>query len=389
MADLQSITAIDGVREHLADRIRAGEFRSGDRLPSRSVLARQFGVSLGTVSLALRRLAKSHDLEFAAGRGVFLAREDAPREVLTIGLIGRYASQAARDPSAVSTRQHTYWAPIFQSIVDCSARQRHSVVLIPDTAQEPLDLDWILSHGPKCLVSHGIDLSREAVLEIKRRGVPLCLGRRPNDHTLGIGVSYVDYDWVGGLLQAMGIFAERGRRRVACIAEPTIEGACERWRSAFFSEAARLDLESGGMGYCRLDPFKASRATPEAHQAFLRDQVVELMDLPRPPEAIFCSAFEETMDLALEALDTRGVEVGVDLDLICLAPVRSGGGARLDALVQQADKLGERLVETAVKLAREPDQVYHVDVPFVFEPVGTREGNPAAKARRRAVVETS
>ena len=358
-------TATELVARRLSERIKAREFRPGDRLPSRSVLAREFDVSLGTVSIALRRLARTHGLRFVPGSGVFLGPENPAPALFTIGLFGRHASRAAEGRGAVSPR-NTYWGPILESIVNCAARKFQAVVLIPGTADELLDLDRVLSCNVNCLICHGLDLSRETVLDIKRRGTPLVLGRRPSDDVLSVGVSYVDYDWIGGLRRAMRLFAQAGHTRVACIAQPTMAGGPERWREVFFAEAAELGLDSAKKEYCRVHRARTNGMSPETHQAFIRDETLRLLGLPEPPTALFCSGFEALLAKTLEALRRRGIVVGRDLSLVGLSPEEIPPDAWLSALVQPARELGERLVETAGRLAEEPDQVFHVAVPFNY-----------------------
>lgn len=59
------------VRDHLAERIDAGEF---DRwLPARQTLARQYGVSLRTVDRAIRALAEQRRVVSFPGKGIALA----------------------------------------------------------------------------------------------------------------------------------------------------------------------------------------------------------------------------------------------------------------------------------------------------------------------------
>lgn len=367
----QNLTAIDQIIQHLSDSVKAGEFTSGDRLPSRSVLARKFGISPGTVSIALRRLAKIHALEFKPGRGVFLAGEDAAKDRLNIGLIGRYASTSADDMNGAGVRRHGYWPAILHSIVSCCAKRNYAVVVIPETMQEPLDLDRVLSHRVGCLISHGLDLHRSTILEIKRRGIPLILGRRPNDRVLSVGVSYVDYDWVGGLRQSLKIFSERGHDRVACIAVPQIEGTCERWREVFFAQTAQLGLSSSHKEYCRVYPAAAVNRLPKTVHEFIRDECAALLALSEPPTAIFCSAFEDIIRPALDALAGRRITVGKELSLICLAPEWPQSPLTLSAFVEPAEDLGEKLVETASKLADDPHQVFHVDIPFDFTDKGS------------------
>src|SRR5437763_4227915 len=59
--------AYEQVHDHLRDLIISGELKRGERLPGEIVLARQFGVSRGTVREALRALAAHNLVRTAKG----------------------------------------------------------------------------------------------------------------------------------------------------------------------------------------------------------------------------------------------------------------------------------------------------------------------------------
>lgn len=61
------------IRAHLLDRIRAGEWVEGDRVPSEAALCEQFGVARMTVSRALNALVGEQVLLRVQGSGTFVA----------------------------------------------------------------------------------------------------------------------------------------------------------------------------------------------------------------------------------------------------------------------------------------------------------------------------
>ena len=73
----------------LADRIAAGEWKPGDALPNETDLAREFGVSSGTMRKSLDLLESERLLTRRQGRGTFVNNPAAPAQV------GRYTRHFA------------------------------------------------------------------------------------------------------------------------------------------------------------------------------------------------------------------------------------------------------------------------------------------------------
>lgn len=72
------------VRDLLAQKIAAGEWDVGKELPSESVLARQFGVSCGTVRSALELLERECAIVRKRGH-IFIAAGDSDRREIRVG----------------------------------------------------------------------------------------------------------------------------------------------------------------------------------------------------------------------------------------------------------------------------------------------------------------
>jgi GntR family transcriptional regulator, transcriptional repressor for pyruvate dehydrogenase complex len=69
---IQKITATQAVVESLKNRIRDGEFRPGDQLPSEQLMLKEYDVSRLTLREALANLAALGIIEVRHGKGAFL-----------------------------------------------------------------------------------------------------------------------------------------------------------------------------------------------------------------------------------------------------------------------------------------------------------------------------
>lgn len=74
-------TLVTRTREDLAQRIRSGEYRAGDQLPSEPDLARAYNVSRVTMREALKGLQQEHLLYAVHGRGTFVAPAPITRPI--------------------------------------------------------------------------------------------------------------------------------------------------------------------------------------------------------------------------------------------------------------------------------------------------------------------
>lgn len=84
MVRVQRASLADQAAALLLDRIRAGEWALGERLPGETTLGPQLGVGRSTVREAIRQLAGRGVLESRQGAGVFVTALDAPEEWSTV-----------------------------------------------------------------------------------------------------------------------------------------------------------------------------------------------------------------------------------------------------------------------------------------------------------------
>jgi GntR family histidine utilization transcriptional repressor len=78
------------IKDYVLERIAAGVWREGDRIPSEPELARKFGVARMTVNRAVKELADERVLSRARGSGTFVA---APRHESTLVEIRSIAAE--------------------------------------------------------------------------------------------------------------------------------------------------------------------------------------------------------------------------------------------------------------------------------------------------------
>lgn len=80
MAQVKRAPLADQAAELLLERIRAGEWSLGEKLPGETTLAPQLGVGRSTVREAIRQLAGRGVLASRQGAGVFVTALDAPED---------------------------------------------------------------------------------------------------------------------------------------------------------------------------------------------------------------------------------------------------------------------------------------------------------------------
>lgn len=98
------------VRERLLERIISKEWQQGQVLPNEFDLARQFGVSIGTIRKAVEGLEAAKIVVRKQGRGTFVSRESAAPHtdpVSVIGQVGLDEASVISTTLAIEPRQAT------------------------------------------------------------------------------------------------------------------------------------------------------------------------------------------------------------------------------------------------------------------------------------------
>jgi len=344
--------ATDKVVSHLLAEIENGKIKPGDKLPSRTRLAQNFSVSLPTVTEAYRRLSENDLVTHVPGKGVYLAGENKQRTYpMTIGVVGMFASRSG----LAVMEQKGYWAGLLSSLTLHAHEKDYGVLLVPGTAKEPLDLNRVRAYRPAAVISIGIQLSAETVIEFRRRGIPLLLGNR---HLENLGVSYVDYDNADTFRRVVRLFYERGHRHIAAlVTAASVPAVQERYRNCFYMELAACGCSYRYNDYWRVLPSDGGRAGLEE---LGHDTTLALLDMPKPPTAIYCRG-PEMADGVASAAAERGLKIGRDMSIIMSATFGEEGP--YSAFLAPHDELGKKMVMAVEKIVGDPHEICQIDVP--------------------------
>ncbi|HHH75601.1 MAG TPA: GntR family transcriptional regulator [Phycisphaerae bacterium] len=357
------MVAVEKIEKHLVASIASGAIGYGDRFPSRSDLAEQFKTSLATVSSAFRRLSKEHSLEYVAGKGVYLTEKTSEKKLLTIGLIGPGASGYAAGQRHLDDQ---YWGAIAYHLLRHAGEYKCALLAVPETSEEPLDIDRIEGFGADCLISHSIPfLQKETVLELRRRGIPLVLGNRGGGELPLLGASYVDYDTANAYRGAVRQFHNCGHQRIACVLAETSDAAWKRWRDEFVLEGSELGLQYRYNDYTRVLTREEPHSEAEMQDFYMRETLA-LLDMPEPPTAIFYHTYTPLLEATLAAIADRGLVLGKDISVIGLINEGAEASSPISAYVQKPDMLAVKLIETAQKQVNDLHGVFQVDVPLAY-----------------------
>lgn len=171
------------VKSHIIDGIRSGRWSAGERIPSETALAREFGLSRMTANRAVRELAADGILERVQGKGTFVVEAQPLTSVLQIRSIADEIKARGNNYSArvVSVRlvvvtssiQQRMWLPVgsqvasstvihFENEIPLQVEQRLvNPVLAPDYTSQDFSAttphDYLTSLAPFSRGEHTIE----------------------------------------------------------------------------------------------------------------------------------------------------------------------------------------------------------------------------------------
>ncbi|GAA4668021.1 FadR/GntR family transcriptional regulator [Gordonia humi] len=168
---VQRTPLADQAAQLLLDRIRAGEWRLGAKLPGETTLAPQLGVGRSTVREAIRQLAGRGVLTTRQGAGVFVAALDAPtdrvalmsRASIASVIEARIAVETEAAALAAQRRTPAHLRAIRKALADRSAASSVSAASYVDA-----DLDFhraVVVAAGNDLLTDMFDLSTPRVRE--------------------------------------------------------------------------------------------------------------------------------------------------------------------------------------------------------------------------------
>ena len=194
------------VSTRLRQEVRQGVYQPGQRLPAEVDLARQLGVSRGTVRQALTALLNEGLLNTVPGRGTFVSNGFGQR---TAGLIGMILPSVvrARNPELIDGAERVLREAGYSVVLGISGDDRWL---------EAEQMQRIIGQGASGLIVYTVDgaLDVPALRRLFERGFPLVLIDR---FIPDLAVDAVTMDNVGGGFLAVQHLAELGYRRIGYV----------------------------------------------------------------------------------------------------------------------------------------------------------------------------
>jgi DNA-binding LacI/PurR family transcriptional regulator len=351
------------VTARVRDDVRGGLYSPGDRLPSEVDLARQLGVSRGTVRQALVALLDEGLLQTVPGRGTFVSDGSHQRAAGLIGMIL---------PSVVRARN----PELIGGVEEMARHAGYSLILGisgDDRWLEAEQIQRIVDQGAHGLIVYTVDgpMDVPALRRLIERGFPVVLIDR---YIPDMAVDTVTMDNIGGGFLAVQHLAQLGYRRIGYVSTDNIatSSIVERqtgYRWAMQQYGLQFDSDLICTDVRRLLSWPPREPDKQLHN----ERVLRAyLDRPDRPEAIFvCNdyvAFEVVQvaeqlgmgvpdDLALVGFDNVSYTDYFGVPLTTVEQYRHEIGATatsllLDRIAGRRTRLGRTIISTRLVVRR-------------------------------------
>lgn len=329
------------IAQSLAASIDAGHYPAGSRLPAETTLARQLGVSRGTLRQALDLLRRQGRIESVRARGNFVrsptAREPAERRKV-VGVI-------------VPSVAKPYVNELLAGIEDELHERGYSMIVGSSGAtrsQQAGRVDRILGEGASGLIAYPIDYDPDPELfaRLAREGLPVVLVDR---HLVGYDFDAVLPDNLGGAFSVTSHLLDLGHRRIAFVATDNLSTTSVAERLQGYQQAlmaAGIDLDPQ-LVFARLP---VARAWPQGRRAPARENVAALARFLSRAEATAVFALHDHIAIeVIEAARTIGLDVPEDLSVAGFDddPLAEAFSVPLTTVAQPRERIG-RVAATLV-----------------------------------------
>jgi len=191
--------------------VREGVYRPGQRLPAEVDLAKDLGVSRGTVRQAFRALLDAGVIQTVPGRGTFVRDGSRDRAAGLIGIVLPSVVRA-RNTELIGGAEETVRKAGYSLVLGISGDERWL---------ETEQLQRIVAQGASGLILYAQDgpMDVPAVRQLVDRGFPIVLIDR---YIPDLTVDTVTMDNVGGGFLAVQHLAQLGYRRIGYIGTDNI-----------------------------------------------------------------------------------------------------------------------------------------------------------------------
>ncbi|HEX2948845.1 MAG TPA: GntR family transcriptional regulator [Armatimonadota bacterium] len=341
--------------ESLRTRIRAGELRPGDQVPTLDQLCEAYGVSRMTARSAISVLINERVLYSVRGKGTFIA--DTPSPSRTIALIFPHFIGSHSEPEVLY--EYLYDMPLVGAI-EQSARENGINFLLyicdDDIAMERQNIRTVLQqHVDAAIIFYiGGEENRDALDELRASGIPTVL----IDHSpRGWDGNFVGTDNYAGAHQAAEQLLDQGFSRIYYMTTPeNISSNLDRLDGAVSAMRGHGVYSNGSV--IRLSEYNRRMFMQEA-ASFTEKLVRE----EEQPFAIFTNNSQVFLGV-WHAL----CQMNISLEQIGLAcfdtpPITFPPEAYFVKVVQQLEQMGRESVQMVVKILAGQPQPQRVVLP--------------------------
>ena len=294
------------VATRLRQEVRQGVYHTGQRLPAEVDLARQLGVSRGTVRQALTALLNEGLLNTVPGRGTFVSNGFGQRAAGLIGMILPSVVRA-RNPELIDGAEHVLREAGYSVVLGISGDDRWL---------EAEQMQRIIGQGASGLIVYTVDgaLDVPALRRLVERGFPLVLIDR---FIPDLAVDAVTMDNVGGGFLAVQHLAELGYRRIGYVGTDNVgtSSIVERmagYRWALGQYGLQYDADLVCTDVRRLLAWPPREPDKEQHNVQVLQAFLDRVDRP---DAIFvCNDYVAFQ--VVQVAEALGLRIPDDLALV-------------------------------------------------------------------------
>jgi len=369
------LTKQEQLRQYVIDRLKSGQLKPGDEMPTERALAEQVGVARGTVTRSLAALEQQGLIRRIQGRGTFVHEKAVARIRNISGVFALLVPQ---------TR-----IPFYQSVLtgfEQAAWEANAQVAFVSTNDDPLRQgDAVLQlldrgvAGLAVVPSTSGDAQAYQFGAVRRANVPLVFCNRP---VTGVEAATLRVDAAEIGRRAARMLAQAGHERVAFHSSPryvfyeTVETAFREK----LNEIAHEQNRGAPFIYTRYGDSIAEH--DHAGNDVRRAWLLECLSGDSPPTALF-STFDTVSEYFFYLMTREGLRIPEDLSLLSLGAVDRGPGlsSMLSAVTVDAERLGRRAFELLSQASLDPDfdlAAVHESVP-IGEWVGATLAAPGAE----------
>lgn len=192
------------IQERLRARIRSGELKPGQRIPSMRQFAEQSGASLGIVKQALTTLATEGFLRSHPGRGVYVAESQGTQRGVALVLPALDTEQAMKVVKGVKTGLGVGSARLLVMAADFDFQKESDLF-------QSLNASFIAG---AIIVPPPVNRYVEPLRDLRRAGIPFVLADTVPE---SLEADSVQTDRVQMGRMAFGYLLERGHRRIGVV----------------------------------------------------------------------------------------------------------------------------------------------------------------------------